>query len=205
MTYRLAQLATTAALWDEQPWPRSWAGWVRLTVTNALTESGLIILRALVGFVLAESNVPKGRVRPRDAQGDVRPSWFDPSLRENWSPPEVTAVALRTFYDTASGAVAHAAIRSDEHPGCWPMDEALLVLTGQLRAFHELLSPDMRQPLAMVHPDGRTTTLLSMIESIEGIGLGPYNIPTDAKPSTDVATCRAALRDVLGWPPAELV
>lgn len=110
-------------------------------VVNALVESALIDLRALIGFLLAESTVEGRRVVPKS--NDVRPSWFNSALEDAWSPSAPTARALRYFFDAVSGSVAHAPIRiKGRHPGDWPEREALLVVATELeRLLVEVGSP----------------------------------------------------------------
>ena len=167
-------------------------------VANALVESTLIDLRALIGFLLAESTVRYGSVKPKSS--DVRPSWFNPALRNRWSPPASTAKALRYFFDAVSSSVAHASIRIKRRPpGDWPEREALLVVATELDSLHEALGAPGAHLLRMRLPRSapqRWRTLVDAVADVHALRLRTYS--PSAQDRT-VATARRRLREVLDW------
>jgi hypothetical protein len=158
-------------------------------VRNALIQSALVDLRALIGFVLADA--PAG---PRPKPNDVRPCWY---LQRDWHPTDkATRDALYDFYNEASSALAHIAIKTTDLPGSWPLHEALLVVTDQLRAFHaDLIAEAPVEAEPFDSSDGyRLPQALALVDGLPR-ELGPAD---DA--SAGVQGARDSLRKVLASP-----
>jgi len=179
LTYLLWQtLGTVQRLTDPHPEDSN-------RLKNALLESALIDLRAMAGVLKTSPRRSVGK----DNRDDVLPTWFEPT--DGWLPHHLVTPITQIF-DAVSGAVAHLAIKSPEHPGDWPEREALLVVTLGLEALYNAASDTGKDHLRDEH-----RTLPQVIGEVRSARFEPY----ESRPAApNVADLRAVLRTVLpGW------
>jgi hypothetical protein len=188
VTYTLAQ-AFNCLVWLERLSPHDDDDEL-IPVRSALVESALINLRALVGFLYAD---PRGV--NKKTKHDVRPSWFTAGATP-WSPRgKRLGETLRLFEEAVGGTAAHTGVRSTAHPGHWPVEEGLLVVSREMRSFHEFLKTDNPKELRRFRtPAGSLEDVLIAIDTLR---LHPYK---PRKANMSVRRVQRRLRTQLGWP-----
>lgn len=156
-------------------------------VSNALLESTIVNLRALVGFLLADAPGP-----PSAIGYDARPAWFRGG--QPWRPAtKRRRDALYKLHRAVSQTAAHTVVATAVHPGIWPIREGIALVGIELGSFHAALAPtEQRRFTSGGH------TMPSLVQA--AVQLGRY-YPTPATASRPVRTARTQLRRELGWPP----
>jgi hypothetical protein len=187
ITYRLWQAIGALALFVGNE-ATNLSGPLRGRGANAFTESTLINLRALIGFVLIEATRSDANRWIGAQDKDVRASWYGATL--NPTPPR--AEALKAMYDAIGTTLAHAAVRYYERPGDWPDAEALLLVAEELQAFVDQLPPGMAALMRT-----RNRTLVEVLGQVDAPHMVPY--PPHEETAREVNAVRQLLRSELGW------
>lgn len=183
LAYRLAQVLVTLDQLTVPGLPQH--------LKNACIESALIDLRALVGFLLMDTDIAMMRKAT-----DVKPSWYMPAGIK-WVPRTWRRqTALRAFYEAVGAHLAHAAMTSQAHPGDWPLVEAAIVVAQDLGRLVDQL--DALAPAEAKRFERGKSPLRATLASFASRS---YAIQQKARRSErSVSRARRLLRSQLGLP-----